>query len=544
MPTKASTVQIYAPLLLLASQLVATAAAVVHVAATQNEIVLRLDSLAPNCQVFELEPFQSREAVASADARRLISDRPGTTLAIPRFDNGRDRIYSGFVVAQNNQPLGAVRFVEDWRGVSKHVEDYPVAKSKKGLQVQMVDDAIALGVKHACLNLNIGGIAVLSPAPGDLAWNMDGRVFHFSRHAVEATDRTVKQLSDAGVLVNLILLNYEGRDAALYKVLLHPRYDKACPEHLSAFNTADAEGLAWFKAAIEFLTDRYSTPGYPHGRVAGYIVGNEVNSHWVWSNMGHVSMEDFARDYARTIRVCFTAVRKFSSSARIYLSLEHHWNIHYAALGENQSFAARPFLATFNSIAKSGGNFDWGLAFHPYPENLFDCRTWNDKTATDQDDTPRITFKNIEMLPRFFRQPEMRLASQQAAPLSSPKAVELKPSPGLPRHIILSEQGFHSKPTPESEQQQAAAYCYAWCKIRHLDGIDAFILHRHVDHGAEGGLNLGLWRRNPASASPSEPLSRKPIYEVFKLADTTNWEAAFRFALPIIGIKSWSEISR
>ena len=34
-------------------------------------------------------------------------------------------------------------------------EPYPQPSSKKGLQVQMVDDAIALGIRHAALNFNL-----------------------------------------------------------------------------------------------------------------------------------------------------------------------------------------------------------------------------------------------------------------------------------------------------------------------------------------------------------------------------------------------------
>ena len=111
---------------------------------------------------------------------------------------------------------------------------------------------------------------------------------------------------------------------------------------------------------------------------------------------------------------------------------------------------------------------------------------------------------------------------------------------GKSRRISLSEQGFHSDGTPEGELLQAAAYCYAFRKAASLETVDSFILHRHVDHNAEGGLNLGLWRRNPDTIS--EPLSKKPIYEIFRLADTPQWEKAFEFALPIIKVKGWKEI--
>jgi hypothetical protein len=151
------------------------------------------------------------------------------------------------------------------------------------------------------------------------------------------------------------------------------------------------------------------------------------------------------------------------------------------------------------------------------------CRTWNDKSATLSNDTPRITFKNLEILPRYLRRPEMRYG-------------------GAPRHIILSEQGFHTADGPEGETWQAAAYAYAWFRANAIPEIDAFILHRHVDHAQEGGLKLGLWRRNESSNSPCQPAARKRIYEIFRRADTSEWRSAFDFALPVIGIQRWEDL--
>jgi uncharacterized protein DUF5722 len=406
---------------------------------------------------------------------------------------------------------------------SLYHDAYPRTRSKKGLQVQMAGDAIALGVQHAAFNVDIGTAVKLTPAPDDLSWKMDGRAFWFNRGYIEGMDRRIKAMSDSGAAVTLILLNYTHPRSPANVILQHPGYDAACPGHISAFNTGTPEGLAWFKAWVEFLAERYAAPGFPHGRAVNYIVGNEVNAHWDWSNMGHVSMEQFTRDYERAVRICSKAVKKHSSSSRVFISLEHDWNIRYAGTNETQGFPGRPFVDYFNQVVKAGGDFDWNLAFHPYPEDLFNCRTWDDKSATFADNTPRITFKNIELLPRYFRRQELLFR-------------------GAPRHIILSEQGFHAPLTAEGERLQAAAYCFAWRKIANLDGVDAFILHRQVDNATEGGLNLGLWRRD--ANSTAEPSGKRPIYEVFRLADTPQWKQAFEFALPIIGIKSWREIER
>jgi hypothetical protein len=124
--------------------------------------------------------------------------------------------------------------------------------------------------------------------------------------------------------------------------------------------------------------------------------------------------------------------------------------------------------------------------------------------------TPRITFKNIELLPGYLRRPELVFHGQ-------------------PRRIILSEQGFHTPKGEDGEIIQAAAYCYAYKKIERLDGIDAFILHRHVDNAHEGGLFLGLRGNQPKGGDPQP---KKKIYDCFRAADTREWEKAFGFALP------------
>ena len=99
-------------------------------------------------------------------------------------------------------------------------------------------------------------------------------------------------------------------------------------------------------------------------------------------------------------------------------------------------------------------------------------------------------------------------------------------------------------PGAEGELKQAAAYAYAYKRAEALPGIDSFILHRHVDHGAEGGLNLGLWTRRTDNGSMADPAKKKRIYEVFQKAGGPEQEEAFRFALEVIGIKSWAEILR
>jgi len=406
---------------------------------------------------------------------------------------------------------------------SRYNDAYPTAVSKKGLQVELVDDALALGVKQAALNFNLSQLIDPHGDTNNPSWERDGQTFHFKRDYLDGMDKRIKELSNHGVVVTLIVLTYQSHDPEINLLMIHPRCETNAPNQLGNFNTVTSEGRRWLTATLEFCAERWSRPDKKYGRVAGYIMGNEVNSHWWWANMGRVSMEEFADDYLRTVRLAHTAIRSQSSWARVYISLEHHWNIRNDENDELKSFPGRAFMDYFARQARAGGDFNWHIAFHPYPENLFEPRFWNDQSATTNVlTTPRITFRNIELLPAYLRRPELL-------------------HNGQPRQIILSEQGFHTPKGPDGELIQAAAFCYAYKKIERLDGIEAFILHRHVDNAGEGGLLLGLRSNQPKDGDPRPP---KKIYYCFRAADTPEWEQTFAFALPVIGIENWDQVGR
>lgn len=160
-------------------------------------------------------------------------------------------------------------------------------------------------------------------------------------------------------------------------------------------------------------------------------------------------------------------------------------------------YGARELLSCINKLCKAEGDFFWNIAHHPYPQDLSRPDFWNDDTATDDDDTVRITFKNLHVLAEFLYREENLFE-------------------GTRRRVILSEQGFNSKRTPESEILQAAAYGRAYHEVMKIPEIDSFILHAHHDNRYEFGLNLGLWRRREEGDGMEAP---KPIYYLFKMID-------------------------
>ncbi len=400
---------------------------------------------------------------------------------------------------------------------------FPTPPDIKGLQVQMTEDALALGIHHAGINVSLGALMDLEKKPGNPRRTCEGEEYAFNEGYAAALDRQIKPLSDAGIVVYAIILAYPTKEAAKDRLLVHPKARADGKYNISAFNTATPEGARWYRAVMEFLASRWSQPDHAHGRVWGWIIGNEVNSHWLWYNMGRVPLEEAASEHEKAVRIAHEAVRKAAANTRVYVSFDHHWRISMAGISPEEATPGRDFLDAFARIARQRGDFDWNVAHHPYPEDLGNPRTWADKSVTLDDNTPKVTFKNLEVLCRHLEKPELLYH-------------------GVPRRIILSEQGFHTLAIPEGEQIQAAAYAYAWEKCRRLPLVDAFIYHRHVDHSQEGGLRLGLWSNVPGSIA--DPGKKKQLYELFKKAGTPQWEEAAKFALPVAGLKSWDELGR
>lgn len=403
---------------------------------------------------------------------------------------------------------------------------FPQPPNKKGLQVQMIDDAIALGVQHAALNVDLTRLLDLTGRENGPTWIVNGKNYAFSPARVAEIDAQVKPLSDHQIVVTLILLTYASQDAKRNQLMLHPRYarNEKMAGPISMFNMTTSEGSDALQACLEFLANRYSTD-QGHGRVWGYICGNEVNSHWFWANMGHARPDEVIAEYERAVRLIHRAVRKFSREARVYISLDHFWHERYAAGSDTQCLGGKEFLERFAVKVKEQGDFDWHLAHHPYPEPLTDARFWNDNVhAPHHDQAQSITFRNLDVLMEFLQQDRMKFE-------------------GKARRVILSEQGFHcDEKRPQGELEQAAAYALAYKTVDKLDGIDAFILHRHTDHAQEGGLNLGLWTNRPGQIC--SPDRKRKMYEVFQAAGTPNEQAIFAFALPIIGAADWDEALR
>lgn len=470
----------------------------------------------------EVRELPLHTSAAEGEGRVLWSGA-GSEATVPRFDGARDRLFAKFERRLGGKALGPPQHVTDFSALPRRSNSLGSLASKKGITCLLdVEDGKALGFGQSNQNIDIGRLIDWQSAEPKLSFEFEGRKIGLRPAAVAALDRDLQVLHAAKMRVTGILLNYVQVTTPRTSPLVHPLTDpKTITAGPAAFNTATAEGVFFYRAIVHWLVERYTREDAEFGHIAGLVIGNEVQSHWSWYYLGAVEPEVLLREYTAALRIADLATRSVHADFPIYVSLDHHWTLP-ASEDRTHGFTGVEVLEGVNERAKREGDFPWHLAFHPYPEKLFEPRFWNDKSAPLRFDAPRITFHNLEVLPAFLHQPRFLYE-------------------GKPRRIALTEQGFHCPDAPEGELAQAAAFAFAWKKVQALPDIESFLYHRHVDHPHEHGLHLGI-REHDGSANVNGIGRARKIWGVVQKAGTPEEDAAFAFALPIVGRKDWSDV--
>jgi hypothetical protein len=285
-------------------------------------------------------------------------------------------------------------------------------------------------------------------------------------------------------------------------------------------NMTSVESINCYAAALDFLASRYNREDNKYGRIHHWIMHNEVDAGNVWTNMGHDRpLYVFLDAYHKSMRLCYNIARKYDENTEVFASFTHSWAEPVPVDGD---YATLDLLEGLLQYSKVEGDFQWALAYHPYPEDLNEPKTWNDKSATFDMNTPMVTFKNLEVLDKWIKLPENKYLGTQK------------------RTVWLSENGTNSRSySKEDLDEQAAGFAYTWKKMKHLDGIDAFQWHNWMDGRGEFGLRIGL-RKYPDDET--DPAGKKPVWHLYQAADTPSEDKVFDQYKAIIGISDWTEV--
>lgn len=484
---------------------------VTNVQVTSDKVIIKgncggsgtylLAEITPWQDVTELEKYPYTQDLSgggfTVTVDRIVPNREGI-----RYD----KVFSKWAVVKvdgDRQTLDShARYADDV--VPKKSPEAVPLRNKKGFGAGDIDLYFS-----DCKEMNVGSITMNVVLNDYIKGEGSGYSYGGQNYSLGAfkdyVDRVTRRAGEMDLVVSAIILCQTN---SIFKDPENKGGNYTMP------NLTTAKAFNLYAAALEHMASTHCTPG---NRISHWIMHNEVDFANEWTNMGDQPMMRYLDRYIKSMRICYNIARQYDQNASVLGSYTHCW------AKADGSFAPKKMLEKTVEYSSAEGDFRWGVAYHPYPQNLTKPSFWIDDTqATYSLNSKYVTFKNLEVIDAWIRQKENFYKGKTK------------------RVLFLSEQGTNSPSYSESDLAlQAAGGAWAWKKVSKLDGIDAIQWHNWADNKAEGGLRIGL--RTFAEGSVSN-LTPKPVWYVWKAAGTAEEDSVFDQYKTTLGISDWDSI--
>lgn len=484
---------------------------VTNVQVTSDKVIIKgncggsgtylLAEITPWQDVTELEKYPYTQDLSgggfTVTVDRIVPNREGI-----RYD----KVFSKWAVVKvdgDRQTLDShARYADDV--VPKKSPEAVPLRNKKGFGAGDIDLYFS-----DCKEMNVGSITMNVVLNDYIKGEGSGYSYGGQNYSLGAfkdyVDRVTRRAGEMDLVVSAIILCQTN---SIFKDPENKGGNYTMP------NLTTAKAFNLYAAALEHMASTHCTPG---NRISHWIMHNEVDFANEWTNMGDQPMMRYLDRYIKSMRICYNIARQYDQNASVLGSYTHCW------AKADGSFAPKMMLEKTVEYSSAEGDFRWGVAYHPYPQNLTKPSFWIDDTqATYSLNSKYVTFKNLEVIDAWIRQKENFYKGKTK------------------RVLFLSEQGTNSPSYSESDLAlQAAGGAWAWKKVSKLDGIDAIQWHNWADNKAEGGLRIGL--RTFAEGSVSN-LTPKPVWYVWKAAGTAEEDSVFDQYKTTLGISDWDSI--
>lgn len=273
----------------------------------------------------------------------------------------------------------------------------------------------------------------------------------YQSNMMTAYDSFLNAMKRAGLSVTVIVLN--DFPAASYNPDLLPVSQPSGASYY-AFNTLTEEGVQATREVAGRVVGRF------HNLVSNWVIGNEINDGQAWNYIGPMDIDTYCTHYATAFRTWYDVIKSSNRLARVYIPFDFRWNVGQV---EGFKYGAMDMMPRLNNLLR---DTDYGIAWHAYPEEFDNPIFTDDRHAQEKANTYIINLKNLHILTDYMDQADM-----------------LSPA-GVPRHLILSEQGFTSQsPAHGGECQELQAQCIveAYQAAAANPHVEAFMLNRLTD---------------------------------------------------------------
>ena len=432
-------------------------------------------------------------------------------ITLDRYVKGRegidyDRVFSKWAVVRLDGPVQILdshaRYADE---VAPKATPAPLKlKNKKGFGAGggelYLKEVKEIGIGSVTSNIHL--VDVISGEGEDYEYG--GLSYAFGK-SVDRIRKHLGALAETDVVVSAIILCARN---SVY----------ADPENEGGFyampDLTSAKAFNVYAAALEYLASSYW--GQNGGRISHWIMQNEVDMGHEWTNMGKQPETRLLDRYVKSMRVCYNIARQYDQNASVLESMTHNW------VNGDGGYSPKSMLEKTLAYSKAEGDFRWGIAYHPYPQDLSRPKFWEDDTRSTFDrNSDYVTFKNLEVIDDWILQKDHFYK-------------------GKKRPLFLSEQGTNSPSYSEEDLTlQAAGAAWAWKKTAALKGIDAIQGHGWRDQREEFGLRIGL---HAFADGGYQDLQPKPVFKVWAAAGTAEEDEVFAPYLEVLGLKDWKEI--
>lgn len=181
------------------------------------------------------------------------------------------------------------------------------ASHKKGIsgyRSGKIDDELkTLGISAITLNILMDSVLGKGPGTGRIPYTWQGETYHANEGQLRKLDTSLLEAAEQRAVVSAILLvrNPARGGKGGESLLAHP--DAEAAGTFAMPDVSSEKGANAYAGLINFMAERWSRPDGKYGRIHDWIVQNEVDAGWVWTNAGEIPAAPFMDLYQRSLRI-------------------------------------------------------------------------------------------------------------------------------------------------------------------------------------------------------------------------------------------------
>ena len=497
--------------------------------------------------------------VASASAGEAVGEYAcGTTQVLHtarKGAGGHDYLYSKYYVVQDGRVLAGPYYATNVDAPDTAVT-FSTATKKGGAnthgrtKASSADIMSDLGCGWTNVTVDLGSMLVKNENADGSAidaalyndtttFTYEGTTYRFSNTNLKKYDDIVKAYTKKKINVQVILLCYKSHgDWSTYPQALSYVGEEGLPPvenfwsgECLGYNTATNLGEKYFLAAMEFLAQRWSQDA-EHGLVHNFVVGNEIDWAFAWHHIASwhtdadgrtvyetLPLDTYMEEIARTLRLGNLAVKKYNSNLTVSVSFTNQWADSYAKSGGLteydygfDSYAPKDQLDWLFAHEAARGDYDWGLALHPYANNGItgsDMFYWELKNfdeggaSTDFETSAHLGPLNCEIMETYLEQNKALYDGQV-------------------RTVRLTEVAASAEGRSEEELGRQAGYV-AWMYYR----FALLPCVKSIEYWPLTGYSRSDDSKDQPGLTEKDAKTPRPSYDVWKYIDT---DKSFEYA--------------